>query len=42
MGESFKLHAQSLAGYEDALLSGSGAALTSMPIQGLPSMEIAY
>ena len=42
MGESFKLHAQALVGYEDAISTPSEKALEPMPTQGLPSVGTAY
>lgn len=43
MGESFKLHAQALVGYEDEILDDSGAGMdTTMPGQGLMTVETAY
>ncbi|KAI9824999.1 MAG: hypothetical protein M1819_000628 [Sarea resinae] len=44
MGESFKLHAQALVGYEDAIASGSGASTPSMCLQGVGelAMETSY
>jgi len=35
MGEAFKLHAQALSGYEDAVASGSGASTPTMSSQGV-------
>lgn len=35
MGEAFKLHAQALSGYEDAVNSGSAASTPTMSSQGV-------
>lgn len=35
MGESFKLHSQALAGYEDAVASGTSASTPTMSSQGV-------
>lgn len=42
MGESFKLHAQALVGYEDSLLASKDQPLQPMPTKGLPSVGTAY
>jgi hypothetical protein len=42
MGESFKLHAQALVGYEGELLTDSTAGMDTMPGQGLMTVETAY
>jgi len=42
MGESFKLHAQALVGYEDEILSDSGHGMDTMPGQNLITVETAY
>ena len=35
MGESFKLHAEALVGYEDAVASGTSASTPTMSSQGV-------
>ena len=35
MGESFRLHSQALVGYEDAVVSGSGATTPTMSSPGV-------
>lgn len=40
MGESFKLHAQALVGYEDAVASGSGATTPTVSSQGVVELEM--
>jgi hypothetical protein len=43
MGESFKLHAQALVGYEGELLTENNpAGMDTMPGQGLMTVETAY
>lgn len=43
MGESFKLHAQALVGYEDAVNSGSSATTPTMSSQGVElEMEASF
>jgi hypothetical protein len=42
MGESFKLHAQALVGYEDSVVTPSEHGLDPMPTQGLASVGTAY
>lgn len=43
MGESFKLHAQALVGYEDAIVSGSSASTPTMSSQGVElEMDAAF
>lgn len=44
MGESFKLHAQALVGYEDSLLSNAAKdqPLHPMPTKSLASVGTAY
>ena len=45
IGESFKLHAQALSGYEDALASNNGASAstpTMSPLGVEPELETAY
>jgi hypothetical protein len=42
MGESFKLHAQALVGYEDSLLASKDQPLQPMPTKGLASVAAAY
>ena len=42
MGESFKLHAQALVGYDDSQLASKDQPLQPMPTKGLPSVGTAY
>ncbi|KAJ9212592.1 transcriptional regulator family: Fungal Specific TF [Paecilomyces variotii] len=42
MGESFKLHAQALVGYEDSLVAAKDQPLQPMPTKGLASVGTAY
>lgn len=42
MGESFKLHAQALVGYEDSLLVAKDQPLHPMPTKSLVSVGTAY
>jgi len=42
MGESFKLHAQALVGYEGEMLTDSAPGMDTMPGQGLMTVETAY
>jgi len=44
MGESFKLHAQALVGYEDSLVHNAAKdqLLQPMPTKGLASVGTAY
>jgi hypothetical protein len=42
MGESFKLHAQALVGYEGELLTDPATGMDTMPGQGLMTVETAY
>ena len=42
MGESFKLHAQALVGYEGELLNDPATGMDTMPGQGLMTVETAY
>ncbi|KAK2737924.1 hypothetical protein FQN55_000828 [Onygenales sp. PD_40] len=42
LGESFKLHAQALVGYEEAMATTSDHPLEPMPTQGLASVGTAY
>ena len=40
MGESFKLHAQALSGYDDALASNSAASTPSISPQSAPELDM--
>lgn len=40
MGESFKLHAQALVGYEDAIASGSSTTTPTISPQPAPELEM--
>ena len=40
MGESFKLHAQALVGYEDAVASRSSSGTPTMSSQGVQELDI--
>ena len=42
MGESFKLHAQALVGYEDEIDPDTVPGMDTMPGQGLMTVETAY
>jgi hypothetical protein len=42
MGESFKLHAQALVGYEGELLTDPATGMDTRPGQGLMTVETAY
>jgi hypothetical protein len=42
MGESFKLHAQALVGYEDEIISDTAPGMDTTPGQGLMTVETAY
>jgi hypothetical protein len=42
MGESFKLHAQALVGYEDSLQVAKDQPLHPMPTKSLASVGTAY
>lgn len=42
MGESFKLHSQALAGYEDEIMQDSVTGMDSVTDQGLMGMEATY
>lgn len=40
MGESFKLHAQALVGYEEAVASGTSVSTPTMSSQGIDPLEM--
>ena len=40
MGESFKLHAQALVGYEEAVASGTSVSTPTMSSQGIDALEM--
>ncbi len=40
MGESFKLHAQALVGYEEAVASGTSVSTPNMSSQGIDPLEM--
>ena len=40
MGESFKLHAQALVGYEEAVASGTSISTPTMSSQGIEPLEM--